>query len=82
MSEEQPNTFQRNVKDPEQSEKVRLSKILSKSNSSGSAHSSTSAENVWSLKLSERITKSFTKENPPGWFQYFDSLLCFRHGLR
>ena len=88
MSEEQPNAFESDVKNPEQSEKVGLSKIVpkssgsgSKSNGSGSAHSSSSAENVWNLKLGDRITQSFTKENPPGWFQYFDSL-CFRHGLR
>ena len=78
-SEEQPNAFQSDVKDPEQSEKVGLSKIVPKS--SGLAHSSTSAENVWNMKLCERITQSFTKENPPDWFQYFDSL-CFCHGFR
>ena len=83
MSEEQQSAFQSNAKNPEQSEKVGLSKIVpkssgsgSKSSGSGSAHSS-SAENVWSLNKFQ----SFTKENPPGWFQYFDSL-CFRHGLR
>ena len=81
MSEEEPNTFQSDFKNPEQSEKVGLSKIVLKSSGSGLAHSSSSAENVWSLKLGDRITQSFTKENPPGWFQYFDSL-CFRHGLR
>ena len=87
MSEEKPNAFQSDVKNPEQSKKVGLSKIVpkcngsgSKSRGSGSMHSSLYAENVWSLKLGNRITQSFTKENPPGWFQYFDSL-CFCHGL-
>ena len=73
MSERQPNAFQSDVQDSEQSKNVGLSKIIFKSSGSGSAHSSTSAENVWNMKLGERITKSFTKENPPGWFQYFDS---------
>ena len=56
MSKEQPNAFQRDVKNPEQSEKVGLSKIVPKSSGSGSAHSSLSAENVWNIKLGERFT--------------------------
>ena len=32
------------------------------------------------MKLGECITQSFAKENPLGWFQYFDSLY-FHHGL-
>ena len=62
MSEEQPNVFQSDAQDPEQNKKVELSKIIPKSNDSGPAHSSMSAENVWSMKLGERITQSFTKE--------------------